>query len=169
MKLIAEITHKDITGEENLPGIKYEVRKGAKAVLLNDKNQVGLMVQNNSQIHKLPGGGFDLDEKPEDALTREVREETGYDCNINNELGLVLEYRDELEQLSISYVYVANVEGEAQQVQLTADEMEMGMRLEWFELDDAIKILSNDKPDEYIPKFIVAREKLVLQYFFDMF
>lgn len=51
-------------------------RHAVRAVIL-DEDRI-LMVQSNKGDYKFPGGGIEKGESPEEALVREVLEETGY-------------------------------------------------------------------------------------------
>jgi 8-oxo-dGTP diphosphatase len=57
---------------------------GVLAVLVNDRDQI-LFLRNRfrySTSWQLPGGFVDKGEKMEEALRREIREETGYDAEV---------------------------------------------------------------------------------------
>ena len=59
------------------PDGKVFSRPSARAIVFkNDK--VLLVYSKKYNYYKFPGGGIENGEKPEDALIREVREETGY-------------------------------------------------------------------------------------------
>lgn len=71
-----------------LPLSKFVFRPGVYAVIVNDKNEV-LLTQNKSGKFWMPGGGIDIGEKIEEALKREIREETNIkDLKIKELLGL---------------------------------------------------------------------------------
>ncbi|MBZ5738302.1 NUDIX hydrolase [Nocardioides mangrovi] len=67
----------------------YDTRLGAYAVIVRD-GHVLLALWNEPTVPTwtLPGGGVELDESPEQAAVREVREETGYDVELGALLGV---------------------------------------------------------------------------------
>lgn len=69
-----------------------ERKPGADAIIVNDHNQVLLIEQYRYPIKDFqiggPGGAIDENENPEDALKREVKEETGLDIEIVKKLGV---------------------------------------------------------------------------------
>lgn len=59
-------------------------RVSAKALILDEEKRF-LLVFETKGLWALPGGGIDFDEKPEDALVREIREEMGLEVTQINE------------------------------------------------------------------------------------
>ena len=67
----------------------WDTRVAVHAVIIDSRNRLLLTWYNGSRPHPqwtLPGGGVDFDESIDEALTREVLEETGYEV----ELGQIL-------------------------------------------------------------------------------
>jgi len=64
---------------------KYQERICAYAVVFNNEKKI-LAVKVNS-IYHLPGGGVDNNESPEEAVVREIKEETGLEISNINLLG----------------------------------------------------------------------------------
>jgi len=74
-------------GEPVRPGVKYRLRPGAYAVLVNGSD---ILLTHQSQPHpefQLPGGGIDPGEQIHRALHREVLEETGWSMQLLRRLG----------------------------------------------------------------------------------
>lgn len=68
----------------------YDTRLAAYAVLLDDQDRILLALWNEGPVRQwtLPGGGVDLEETVEEAVVREVREESGYDVEVGALLGI---------------------------------------------------------------------------------
>ncbi|KGK85996.1 NUDIX domain-containing protein [Clostridium sp. HMP27] len=158
MKLIREITEKDITNKETYEEISYKIRKASRAIVFNEENNIAILNVSNDNYHKLPGGGIEKDEDIITALRRELIEEVGVEVDVINELGMIIEYRDNFKQLQISYCYLCKVVGAYQETSFTEEEKNNGFILEWVSLNEAISILEKDNPEKYMGKFIRKRD-----------
>ena len=162
MKLLAEISAKTLgLGEGEILGGKYDLRKSARAVLLNAEGEMAVQHLKNYTFHKLPGGGIDEGESPEAAAIREVREEVGCECEIVRALGVVIEYRNDL--LHMSYGYLARVKGEIGAPQLEEGEIEEGQETLWLTPREALQKMITDEPKKYEGYFILKRETSFLE------
>jgi 8-oxo-dGTP pyrophosphatase MutT (NUDIX family) len=119
-------------------------REAVRAVVFRD-NEI-LMVHNNKGDYKFPGGGINKEESHEEALKREVKEETGYivDC-VKNRIGVITERRqDEYDRNSIfemvSHYYLCEISGDRTNQQLDDYEFELGFQPVWITLDEAIQL-----------------------------
>lgn len=68
----------------------YDTRLAAYAVIRDDAGRVLLALWNEADLPKwtMPGGGVELDETVQEAVVREVQEETGYDVVVGQLLGV---------------------------------------------------------------------------------
>jgi 8-oxo-dGTP diphosphatase len=68
----------------------YDTRLAAYAVIVDDQDRVLLALWNEPEVPlwTLPGGGVDLHETAEEGAVREVREESGYDVELDGLLGV---------------------------------------------------------------------------------
>jgi 8-oxo-dGTP diphosphatase len=69
---------------------EYDTRLAAYAVIVDDRDRVLLALWNepDEPLWTLPGGGVELHETAEEGAVREVREETGYDVELDGLLGV---------------------------------------------------------------------------------
>ena len=120
----------DLNIHEPTDGDITFTRVAARAVLLNDKEQVAVMNFTITGSYKLPGGGVDEGEEIEAALHREVREETGYEITDIQPLGRVEEDRYFCNMHQTSWCFVAKVT-DFVGADLTPKEEAQGMNLQW--------------------------------------
>lgn len=154
--------------EMNKNNIKVNCREAARGIIFYNNNI--LMVSCNKGDYKLPGGGIDAGESYEEALRREVREETGYIVDsISDMVGIVTERRiDVYDEESIfemrSYYYVCKITEEKVLQNLDDYEKKIDLKPLWTNLDNAIsnneKILKKQKKDMNL---WVNRETIVLK------
>jgi 8-oxo-dGTP diphosphatase len=163
MKLLAELTEKDVFGEIKNTNIgEVSFRKAVRSVLLKD-GKIGVNFAKKRNIYKLPGGGMNEAEGKEGALKREVMEETG--CTIGNirELGAIIEYRhyEDHSLIQISYCYLSECIEEAQP-HLEPDEVEQGFEFGWFDIDELIALMEEVNPDsDDGGAFFIAKRELI--------
>ena len=163
MDLISEIYEKDIGYNYENIDIAYKLRKASRSIVFNDSQKIALLYVSKNNYHKLPGGGIEAGEDIETALNREVMEEAGVKINILGEIGTIIEYKNKHKLLQISYCYYSEVKGDISEPSFTDAETNSGFQLRWVALDEAITILENDKPDNYLGKFIQVRDLLFLK------
>jgi 8-oxo-dGTP pyrophosphatase MutT (NUDIX family) len=160
MKLIKTIQFKDLKIEDT---DKFEIRRAARAVVFDSNKNIGILYVGKYNYHKLPGGGLEGDESIAEALKRECLEEIGCDTETFGELGEIIEYRDKWSLKQHSYCYLANVVGEKGKPDFTQKEIDSGFEIKWVSLEDAIKLLENDKPEGYEGGFIQIRDSSFLK------
>jgi ADP-ribose pyrophosphatase YjhB (NUDIX family) len=163
MKLLLELRGVDVglTETESFT-LPYNLRKAARAVIFNGKGEIALLFVSRDNYHKLPGGGFEAGEDVITALKRESLEEVGAMVEVTAELGITIEYRKYINQLQISYCFIANVVGDLASPSFDKGELSDGFQLLWVSLDEAISLLSDDKPEVNNGRFIQKRDLLIL-------
>ena len=162
MELLKEIYDQDIGLDKKDYSDINQVRKSARAVILNN-NKIAIIYASKENYHKLPGGKLEENEDVITALKRESLEEAG--CNIKNikELGCIIEYKNKSKKLHISYGYLADADGDIKDPQFTEREKDQGFELIWLPIDEAISRMEKDSPENYHAKYIVARELTYLK------
>lgn len=160
MKLLREIKHTDLFTEATGKDARaFAHRQAARAIVSNTDGAIALLYVGKYKYHKLPGGGIENGEAIAEALEREIAEEIGCQATVTHELGKIVEYRDEWDQVQTSYCYLARQKGEQHTPDFTDDELANGFAVVWAsDLTAAIALLEADHPEDYGGKFIVARD-----------
>lgn len=168
MELIKEILNSDIGLESKKRDKVYNLRRSARVVLINEKKEIAILNVARDRYHKLPGGGIEKEETREEAAYREVKEETGYNMKLINEVGLTIEYADDTNLMHISYCYFAKALEAGMQI-LSENEKEERIEFKWIAFKDAIELIKSDKPETYAGKFIQVRELSFLEKAYKVF
>ena len=161
MKLIQEITDKDVLGIDGLSDAKP--RYTARAILKNNSDKYAVMYAEKFDLYSLPGGGIEDNEDKIEALKREILEETGCVCESIEELGYVYENRAHCDYTQYSYYYVVETEKPTHNPSLTADESKNKTKVQWHSLNDIVHLIFNQKPTTNQQKFLKARDVAALK------
>lgn len=172
MKLICKITDEDI-GEKIINMDNPKLRLGARGIVKRKDGKIAIFNKSNKNEYKLPGGGLEGKEKPEEAFKREVLEETGCEIEITDVLGTTEEYKSLNNFKQISYVFVGKVLNDTKQLNVTQEEKDEGARLLWVKSSKALELIKNcinDLKDSqyenvYSTKFVVLRDRKILEYY----
>jgi 8-oxo-dGTP pyrophosphatase MutT (NUDIX family) len=131
-------------GEANIPiNMPIKVRLGVRGVVVNDDKF--LMLTGNNGYYSFAGGGIEQGETIEQAIIREMREETGYSVTgVSRLLGIENNYRvsrvlDKAFYHMIYYVCLCEIDLSVPPIQqLEAHEETVGLRAAWITPQDAI-------------------------------
>lgn len=134
-----------LSGEEKPEGnVKTIHRTAARAIIIREGKI--LLVRSVRGTYGLPGGGMEEGESREDALVREVVEETGYtNCHVGNQIGIVNEKRkDRFEKNTYfqmdSHYYLCRLLDDSKVSQQPEDhEWEPGTSAVWIEPAQAMR------------------------------
>lgn len=174
MKLICKLTDCDIG--EDFTGVKNPtIRLGARGIVIRDDGKIAIFNKVNKNEYKLPGGGIEEGEKPQDAFKREVLEETGCIVDIIEELGTTEEYKSKLNFKQISNVFYGKVVEDTKKLNFTKKEKDEGAELLWVKPQEALELITNcydilkesSYETVYATKFVVLRDRKILDYFID--
>mgnify|MGYP002537645785 FL=1 len=169
-ELICQITDRDI-GEAPVEMINPQLRIGARGIVIREDGKIAIFNKSNKNEYKLPGGGLEEEEKPEEAFKREVLEETGCEIEILKCLGTAEEYKSLNNFKQISYIFVGKVLKDTKQLHVTQKEKEEGAKLLWETPENAIKLITKSYNEliaskyssVYSTKFVVLRDRKILE------
>jgi len=117
----------------------------AAAVILNEQNQLLLVRKQHTQAFMQVGGKLEAKEAPERAIQREILEEIGCECEIQQFIGrFETAAANEPDHQLVSYVYSVQLK---QMPKIAAEIAEM----KWVELDDQQTILAPLTKEVVIP------------------
>ena len=153
----------------NNPRIRY----GARGIVLRKDGKIAIFNKVNKNEYKLPGGGINENEDIKEAFKREVLEETGCEVEIIEELGIVEEHKSLDNFKQISYLFIGKVINDNNKLNLTEKEIDEGAKVLWVNKHEGLKLISecfnNIKESKYEnlyhSKFIVLRDKFILDYY----
>ncbi len=176
MSMLFKLTDEDV-GEVSKSMDNPRLRLGARGIVLREDGKIAIFNKSNKNEYKLPGGGIEENEKPEEAFKREVLEETGCKVEIIKELGSTEEYKTLDNFKQISYVFVGKVLEDTKQLNVTQKEKDEGARLVWETPENALKVIteSYDKlvaskyESVYHTRFIALRDRKILEYYIKHF
>lgn len=165
--LIIEISDLDFDPNHKMSSIDgYKIRKSSRGIIINN-GKIALPNITKYNYHKLPGGGINTNETISEAFKREVMEETGCNCEILDQSGIIIEWRDKYKLLQISYVFLGKVIGEVGENKLEQDEIDEGFTLDWIPIEKVDEILDGDGATNYEGKFIQIRDRSIYKYYKD--
>ena len=145
MKYMLTLDERDFYPSANIDNRdQYWHRMSARAVFFDEAGAVALMHNGMHDYYKLPGGGVDDGESIEEALHRELLEETGCEPDANSliPLGSILEYRDYAQMIQTSMCYIARFKGEKGKPTPTPEEEAEGFQVVWMEnIDEALEFV----------------------------
>lgn len=156
MHCIAHLTDMDVLGTPGISAAKP--RLTARAIVFAPDNRCAVMYAARFGIHTLPGGGVEEGESIEEALFREITEETGCTIASYEPLGYVEENRFHADYTQISYYFIVHAADETLHPHLTALEAENGTSAMWCTPDEALNRISTPVFERPQGKFLQARD-----------
>lgn len=121
-------------------GYKVEFRPGVYVLVQNSKGEILFIFDNKSKGWELPGGGVELNEFLVDAAVREVKEESGYDVEVEEQPFYIHEnfgYYHITDRFvhGLYYFYVGKLISDVQGEQ-NFDDGELILDVKWFKIED---------------------------------
>ena len=166
MKLIKEFSfinnHQSHTGERIL-------RPATRAIVLKG-NDILLLHTERYQDYSLPGGGVDHGESLQQALIRELTEETGAQ-DVKNVVpyGLIREFRENYKQPSqliemLSYCFTCEIAEQFSAQNLEDYELANGMSVHWVNIEKAIAYNKQTMAQSEKKGISIIRETFLLEH-----
>lgn len=118
MNCIRKIVDEDF----GLTSVEFDnprIRYGARGIVINNEGNIAVFNKQVKNEYKLPGGGIDAGEDPEEAFKREVLEETGCIIEVVDDLETIEEHKTLDNFKQISYVFVGKVIEDTKQFDFT--------------------------------------------------
>lgn len=147
------------------------IRKTARAIILNNDQQVLMAYSSYFNDYMFPGGGIHEYEDNVDALIREMKEELGAkNLQVIKPFGYTEEIRfgchkENLVFNQISHYYLCEIDGLGKQ-QLKGNELQYGVEPKWVNIEDVIqhnlRVVQDDKHQKKGLKTVLLRENQVL-------
>ncbi len=158
MKLLAEITERSLGLSDKSESFtaQYRLRKSARGIVTDPSGRIAVQHIKRYDYHKLPGGGFNDGEDPEQALRREILEEVGWEIDDPRPVGVILEYHPDL--IHLSYCFAAVARSFRHDPQLEADEIENQQVTVWMDPGDCLETLKIESTTATKAHFILQRE-----------
>ena len=122
------MARKDYIDDPDSPAINSVV-PSVVAVVLNGSGKILLIHKTDNQLWALPGGGHEAGESIAEAVVREVREETGYDVEVESLTGVytnpnhVMAYDDGEVRQQFSIAFRARLVGGEKRTSDESDEV----------------------------------------------
>ncbi|MGR9048074.1 NUDIX domain-containing protein [Halobacillus faecis] len=166
---MADLLFKKRFGLEKNEDYKTNKRLAVRGILFQEGKV--LLVNSSLGDYKLPGGGVEDGERDEDALIREVEEETGCrNCRVREYAGEVVEshldvYEPEAVFEMTSRYYFCEWSGEKGEQRLDSYEQEQDFTPVWLSVEEAIvqneKILDRTNKNPWILREIYVLKHLM--------
>lgn len=174
MNIITEIVD-EMFGLGQVPFNNPKVRYGARGIVKKENGRIAVFYKKAKNEYKLPGGGIDEGETPEEAFEREVLEEAGCEVKDITFLGITKELKSKENFQQVSYVFTSIVAKDTGNVQMTQKEIDEGGTLLWLTPEDALEKITNcanelkasDYDSVYRTKFMNCRDREILKYYIE--
>lgn len=139
-----EVLYRDNKNLLDFDNCEILSRNAVRAVIINEKKILMVFLE-KTQEYKFPGGGVEENETNEEALEREVLEESGCIVSeINGKIGTIVEYgidindKNKIFKMTSDY-YSVNIENKRFKQKLEKYEKELMFKPCWVEIRDAYK------------------------------
>lgn len=110
------------------------------------------------------GGGVENDESLEEALHREVMEETGYECEIVESLGIVVDHYNLINRETISNYFIVKLTNYVGNINRSEEENELMQGMEFLSEKEALEALKKYKKGT-VNELVQRRDYYALKHY----
>ncbi len=163
MKLLASIRPEDVDASVTPQDYStFKTRLAGRAIVF-DGNKVALVKVGKHNYYMLPGGGLDGD-NIQTGLAREILEELGAQVKLGEEVGIIEVLFDRWRNRQVDRCFTASLVHTNNPITLTDFEAQEGHEVVWAaNLDEAINLMQNAKPQQTDGKLVRARDLTFLR------
>lgn len=130
-------------------------RKAGAIILSEDKKSILLLYRGKEHDWTFPKGSIDPGETPEQAMRREIQEETGLEVNgILLELE-PLEYLDASNTQCITYYWICTVNDGKLQLEFPGD------KLQWIPIEQVENMLTYENQKKYVRDSVLEHVRFI--------
>ena len=130
-----------------------DVTMKSRAIIRNEEGKI--LIANYAGVYLLPGGSIDEGENPNDAIIRELREETGLEIKGLEAFAKMKYFQnnyptregDTINRLLITYYYSGNEQNAINKRELTEKEIKGGFELKYYHIEEIERLLQENKTE----------------------
>lgn len=120
---------------------EYRGRQAVKIIIKNNNSEIALVTNPIHRLFLLPGGGAESDDLYNETK-REALEETNHNIEIIEKIAEIEEFRNRNAVHYLTTCFLAKALEKSYGDLRTKEEIENGLAVKWFNLDEAMEIMS---------------------------
>jgi len=133
-------------------------KNAVRAVILDRDYNVAIIYSSKENYYKVPGWWVENGENIETALRREIQEEAWVDIEIVSYIWDILEQDPDWNTVQKNIWYLCKLKWNKNKPKYTQEEIDRWFELKRIKINEAIKIMENNKPKNYRWYFMQSRD-----------